>query len=111
MWWKKIAFNNYYLTAFIVSVFLIAIILILSGFLPPVVPLFYGRPVGETQLVTSYLLVIAPGVSLVVSGVNLLISMWVKDVFTKRILAITTLVVSLITVITVVKIILLVGFF
>ncbi|MGA2910430.1 MAG: hypothetical protein ABSE04_01330 [Candidatus Microgenomates bacterium] len=109
--WKKIVFNNYFLAAFILNAISLLVPIVLRSFLPPVVPLFYGRPVGEGQLTTSLGLVIAPAVSILITIINLFLNLWTKDVFLKRVLAASALVISVVTVITVIKIVLLVGFF
>lgn len=93
------------------SLTLAVVIFLLQRNLPPVVPLFYGKPVGAGILTSNYGLLIAPGVSLIITLLNLLISFIVKDSFTKRILIIAALFVTILTAVTVIKIITLVGFF
>ncbi len=78
--------------------------------MPPLAPLFYGRPVGEAQLTNSLGLLIAPGTSFLITVLNLFLSLWTKDDFLKKLLAVSTIVISVLTAITVTKIILLVGF-
>jgi hypothetical protein len=109
--WKKITFNNYFLAALILNALSLLAPVILRGFLPPVVPLFYGRPVGEGQLVSTLGLLIAPAASFLITAVNLLLNLWTKDDFLKKVLAVTALIISIVTAITVIKIMLLVGFF
>jgi hypothetical protein len=111
MWWKKVVFGNFFLSAIVINVVSCIGILILRGFLPPIIPLLYGRPEGVEQLTQPLWLFIAPGISLVITFVNLSLSNWSTDVFLKKILAVTALTVSLINLITVIKIVLLVGFF
>jgi hypothetical protein len=111
MWWKKVTFHNYFFVAFIINILSIAVILITQGLLPPVVPLYYGRPEGVAQLIQPLGLLIAPAISLLIGAINLVLNMWTGDVFLKKILAVTSLVFSVISLITIVKISLLVGFF
>ncbi|MGA3291685.1 MAG: hypothetical protein ABSC49_00895 [Candidatus Microgenomates bacterium] len=111
MFLKRIFSNNYFLATVILDILTIALILVLQSFLPPVVPLLYGRPVGEGQLVPRLWLIIAPIASLAITLINIPLNLWVKDDFLKKIIAISTLVISCVTTITVIKIILLVGFF
>jgi hypothetical protein len=109
--WKKIKFNNYFLAALILNAISILAPIILRSFLPPVIPLFYGRPAGEAQLTSTLGLIIAPVISTVIVMVNIFLNLRTKDDFLKRILAVAALLVSIVTTITVAKIILLVGFF
>jgi hypothetical protein len=109
--WRKVTYRNYFLASIIIEAFLALSIILLKNFLPPLVPLFYGLPAGEEQLTSTLGLLIAPGVSSLMTIVNLCISFWVKDDFIKKILAISTTALALLATITVIKIILLVGFF
>lgn len=86
-------------------------IVVLKNWLPPLVPLFYGKPSGSGQLVTTYELLIAPGVSLLVIIINTFLSLYIPDLFLKKTLIIGAFLLSLLTAITVFKIIFLVGFF
>jgi len=109
--WKKLTFRNYFLAAITIDLVTGLSIILLRDFLPPLVPLFYGRPAGEAQLTGTFGLLIAPGVSFLITVINLGISLLVENNFLKRILAISTIVISVLTTITVAKIIFLVGFF
>ena len=104
-------FRNYFLTAIIINLVVLLSLVLLKSFLPPLAPLFYGRPAGEAQLTNTFGLLIAPGVSLLIIAINLLLSIWAKDDFIKKLLAISTIVISVLTAITIIKIVLLVGFF
>lgn len=86
-------------------------ILVARGYLPPVVPLLYGRPLGESQLVPTLGLVIAPAVALGISVLNIFLSVFIQESLTKKILIISGFLVSILSTITILKIILLVGFF
>lgn len=108
---KKIVFKNFFFVAIIIDVLTVLAIIILKDFLPPRVPLFYGRPVGETQLTSTLGFLIAPISAFLLTLVNLIVSFWVKDYFLKKVIAVSTLTISILTAITVFKIILLVGFF
>lgn len=109
--WKNVPLKGgvYFSTA--LNLILIILVLGLKGFLPPVVPLFYGLPSGTDQLVSSIFLVVAPVSSLIITLINILISNLIKDIFLKRALIISSVFVSLLFAITLVKIVLLVGFF
>ena len=109
--WKKVTYRNYFLAATIINVVAVAFLILLQNFLPPLAPLFYGRPAGEAQLTNTFGLLIAPGVSFLITILNLCLSLWVKNDFLKKLLAISAIVISALTTITVIKIIFLVGFF
>jgi hypothetical protein len=109
--WKKVTYRNYFLAAIIINIVVALLLLLLKSFLPPLTPLFYGKPVGESQLTGTFGLLIAPGVSFLITMLNILFSLWVKDGFLKKILAISTIIVSVLVAITIIKIIFLVGFF
>ncbi len=108
---RELPFRNYIYFSLGLSFLTIAAVLILKNFLPPEVPIFYGKPAGEAELTKTLGLLIAPGISIVALGMNTGLSVIATDVFVKKILIITGLVISLLTSITVTKIILLVGFF
>lgn len=108
--WKKVIYRNYFLAAIIINVGVVLTLFLFRSALPPLVPLFYGRPMGEAQLTKTLGLLIAPGASILITILNLCLSLWVKDDFLKKLLAISAIVISALTIITIIKIILLVGF-
>jgi hypothetical protein len=109
--WKDLPHKNYiYLSLGLIAASAFSI-LIFKNFLPPVVPLFYGRPVGQSQLVGFWGLLIAPAVALAITLINLFIAKHVQDNFLKRVLVISSFFISLLTAITFFRIIFLVGFF
>lgn len=105
----KLPSKNFIFLAFGISLLTILSVLGLKSFLPPEVPLFYGRPVGEAQLTKTLGLAIAPAISILILAVNTIISIMTPDILTKKILIISSFVISLITSITVIRIILLVA--
>lgn len=109
--WKNITFYKYYLASIVLSIISTLGILISRGFLPPIVPLYYGRPIGSEQLTPNIFLFIIPAVSLLITTINIIISKSVNDEFTKKLLAISSLLISIMSAVTLVKIISLVGFF
>jgi hypothetical protein len=108
--WKKVIYRNYFLAAIIINVAVILALFIFKSALPPLAPLFYGRPIGEAQLTKTFGLLIAPGGAILITILNLFLSLGVKDDFLKRLLAISAIVISVLTTITIIKIVLLVGF-
>ena len=111
MFFKKIVFRNYFLAAGLLAIASVAIVLIARGYLPPLLPLFYGKPVGMEELAPRDFLFFVPIASICISFINILISKSAKDDFIKKILAVSSLIVSFMSAVTVIKIILLIGFF
>lgn len=109
--WKKTPLRGLFVTSLVLNILTVGIFLILLKFLPPVTPFLYGRPSGEGQLVPTLFLLSAPAISIIFTIINGVISSFTSDLFTKKLLIVTTFLLSLLTTITVLKIIFLVGFF
>jgi hypothetical protein len=109
--WGKVVLKNYAAAGLSLSLLSAILILIFKRTLPPQVPLFYGLPVGEAQLTSYWGFLIAPAASLVISFINILISSLISDNFYKRVLIISSFFISVLVIITTLKIIFLVGFF
>ncbi len=108
---KDLLYKKYiYLSFTVIAVSLLSI-LIFRDFLPPLVPLFYGRPVGQAQLVGTLGLLIAPLVALIITLTNLFFARLVEDNFLKKVLVLSSSFISLLSLITILKIVFLVGFF
>ena len=97
------------LQASIVSIITIAGVIILRGFLPPQLPLFYGLPKGEQQLTSSINLVIPSLISLGIIVINYSLSTLLEDDFLKKALVLTAIVCVFFSTITTIKIFFLVG--
>lgn len=108
---RQIPFRGYVYVSFGLSLATAFFILVMQSYLPPEVPLFYGRTVGPEQLVSKLEFIIPPGVSALITSTNALISTLISDDFLRKILAISSFVVSLLVTITILKISFLVGFF
>lgn len=108
---KTIVFRNFFVAAGILSLLSMAGIVIVQNYLPPLLPVYYGKPTGIEQLASTYFIFIIPGTSIIITAINLFFNTATKDVFIKKTLAIVSLAVSFMATITVFKIILLVGFF
>ena len=91
----------------LVNVLLIIIIILISNRLPPQVPLYYGIPRGERQLVSPLALILPIALSSLFITLNSVFAYFTKTVFLKNILVIGGFFASLLSVITVIKIILL----
>lgn len=97
---------------FILILFILSMGLLLWRWhmLPPMVPLWYSRPWGADQLTSPYWLLILPLASLLLYGINFLVSMYVMAeylIFTQM-LFLSSLVVSLLSFVALMKILFLV---
>jgi len=109
--WEKLPLKNYLYLSAGLSLFLALIVLVVRNYLPPEVPLFYGKPVGEEQLIPNLGLLIVPGVLLLIIFTNTVLSVITNKPFLKKALIISALFVTIVAAITIFKIIFLVGFF
>ena len=107
-YWKNA--DRYFLLPFLFSVFFCLLItltcLILYSQLPSKIPLFYSLPWGEAQLVTKQQIFILPAVLLLVTLINSLLASQLHPVHfaLKRILMFSLVCISLIILITTIKI-------
>jgi hypothetical protein len=109
--WKDLPYKGCIYFSIALNIVSAVIIVILKGNLPPVVPLFYGLPIGAEQLAPTLELFLTPAAGLIITAINILISFISKDIFLKKLLIISGTFISLLLTITLIKIILLVGFF
>lgn len=107
---QKLPFKGYFYLAIGVDVLCSLLLALTRANLPPVTPLFYGLPVGNQQLVPSIGLLVAPAVALAITVINIILALYLKEVFLKKVLAVSSFFISLLSIVTVAKIILLVGF-
>ena len=108
---EKIALSNFIYAAIVLNVLSLIAILLLQNNLPPQVPIFYGFAEGEQQLSETFGLLLPNAYSLGIILINFIFSIFIENEFLKKILSITSFTISLLSVITVVKIIFLVGYF
>lgn len=93
----------------IINISIIIFIILIQNNLPPQVPLFYGKPYGAEQLTTSISLVFPPLLSIVVSIINSIVIFLIEDDFLQKILLVSMYTLTLLSAITVIKIIFLIG--
>lgn len=104
--WKKTI-----LLIFIVNIITIIVVCLQLPKLPPVVPLYYGNPAGEEQLGPVRGLFIPPGFTLVVWVTAVLITKAYKNSFIETLLVLSLCVLTVLSTVTVFKIMFLVGSF
>ncbi len=98
-----------FIFSFFLNVASMLLSLVAKLILPPEVPLFYGLPQTTEQLVPSLFVAIPSLVSIILTVINVLISINVEGVYLKKTLAFTTLLISILAAIASLKIIFLVG--
>ena len=106
----KIAFIKFVYTALIFNLLNVVVVVLMQKNLPPELPLFYGYTQSDQQLSTTFGLFIPGVVSLAITLVNTALSILIPNDFLKKTLSIASFVISLLFLITVLKIIFLVGF-
>ena len=106
---SKVPFAGFVLASFIINIIIIILVFVLGNFLPPEVPLFYGLPEGQDQLVSTYYLAMPALVSLIITIINLILSSVVESDLSKKALILVSLVITLFSTITTIKIVFLVG--
>lgn len=96
------------LSPLILALLLSFTIIILLKFLPPRLPLFYSLPWGDGQLATHQQFLIIPASIALITLLNLIISwqLHYQQIFFKKVLLLSSAVVSLILTITFIKIVL-----
>lgn len=92
----------------ILATFMALFILLAGKFLPPKLPLFYSLPWGDKQLASLSQLLIVPAIIVLLTLFNLIISWQLhsSQMFFKRILLFSSILVSLILTITFLRILL-----
>lgn len=98
-----------YLTSFILNSSLIAGVFLGKNMLPPEVPLFYGLPEGEGQLVHWQFLGIPSIIAIVFTIINFLICKNSKNVLIKQISTYILIPINFFSLVAIIKIIVLVG--
>lgn len=107
----RIPLRKVFLSSFAINLFTLALVFVAQKYLPPELPLFYGLPQGEDQLAPTHGLFIPGFFSLIINLINTLIILTVKEDFLRKTLIFASLAVSLFSLTTSIKIILLVGSF
>jgi hypothetical protein len=106
---NKIPFKKTVFALIFFNLLMVALVLIAQRILPPVVPLFYGRPQGGEQLAQSLFLSLPPFISLLITLVNLAFIYLLENRFLQKVLLGLAIGVTILSTITVFKIISLVG--
>lgn len=95
----------------VLNLVIIGIIYLIRDHIPPQIPLYYGRPQGEEQLADQMSLIVPPAIVVLLSAINTILINAVKHEFLKKVLVGIIVVTTLLSAVTVVKVITLVGSF
>lgn len=97
------------ITIFLLNIIVLIFIFAVKNLLPPEIPLLYGKPSGEEQLVPKIYLFIPPSLAIVFLLLNLILIKFIKDKFLQYSLLSLSLIITILSTITVLKIISIVG--
>lgn len=107
----KLPFKNYLVASLVCSLVTLLAVILIQKNLPVQVPLFYGAAEGESQLTSSWALIIPSAISILVILINSFLATLLKDDFIKKTLILMATVVTFFSIVTTLKIIFLVGSF
>ena len=102
-------FRGFFLTCLILNVVFSLLVLLLQKSLPPVVPLMYGLPVGEEQLVPRIALAGPSALAFLIAMVNAFGAKASKNPFIEKVLVGLTIVVTSLAIVTTLKVFFLVA--
>jgi hypothetical protein len=105
----KVPFKKTVFFLIFFNLLMVALVALAQQILPPVVPLFYGRAQGEEQLAKSLFLSLPAFISLLITLVNLAFIYLLDNRFLQKVLLGLAIGVTILSTITILKIILLVG--
>ena len=107
----KIPLKNIFYSSLGINILSITAVLLLQDKLPPEIPLLYGLPQGEDQLSSKIWLTVTGGLALTLCFINLAIVYILKNDFLKKTLIVTGFSVSMLSLLTTIQIVLLIGNF
>lgn len=108
---NSILFFRELFIAFAINLGVVLLIFIFRGHYPPVLPLYFGEPLGEGELAKNIFLTVPPLIVLAIIFINGFIINTIKDGFAQKILVGLVYAGTLLSLITVIRISLLVGSF
>lgn len=106
---EKLPLKNLFIYSVVISTITLISGLLAQIILPPEIPLFYGLPQTTVQLSSSFMIILPSLISIFITLINAFMSIKVDDNYLKKVLAFTTISVSILGTITTFKIISLVG--
>jgi len=106
---NKLPLKNFIIVSFFVNIVCLILSFLSKIILPPEIPLFYGLPQNQEQITKSFYLFLPSGISLVLTVINTYISLSINNIYLKKILAMATFLLTILSTVTLIKIIFLVG--
>jgi len=106
---KKVPFTKQIIYCLVINLVMITLAILSIFMLPPEIPLLYGLPEGNDQLVKSWAIVIPNLTSLIIVFVNSILAMRTKDEYLKKVVILTGFTATFFAIITVLKIFFLIG--
>ena len=106
---KNIPLIKIVICLLLINLLTITAVFLLQNKLPPEIPLFYGRAYGEKQLVPALGLVLPSIITIIIITINALVSTQLEEKLLHQILITTSIVATILSLITTIKIVLLVG--
>ena len=108
---EEIPFKKLIYGSLLINILVITLVFFARKYLPPVVPLYYGLAKSEIQLADNIYLILPSSLSLLVISLNVFLSYLFDNDYVKKVLVASSLVITILTAITTIKIMLLVGSF
>lgn len=106
---EKIPLLKIVIVCLLINVSLIIIGTLSQFILPPQIPLFFGLPQTEQQLASSIYIILPALLSLIITLFNLFLVTKLYDIYLKKMFIFTSLVLTLLSSVAIIKIIFLVG--
>lgn len=97
--------------SFVLNIISMAFILLIQKHLPPQIPLYYGLPEGEAQLVSPLWLLLPAVICFILTAINSFLSIYLKNNFIKKLPIFTSITLSAFSTITIFEIAFLIGQF
>lgn len=105
----KIPFKKQVGLCLLINIIVVVLATLSILVLPPEIPLLYGLPEGEEQIVANWAIVLPNLISFFIMLFNSILANYSKDEYLKKIIIITGFVATFFAIITVLKIFFLVG--
>jgi len=108
---EDIPFKKFLYVSAVINIVTISFVVISRKYLPPIVPLFYGLAKSESQLAPNIYLVLPNTLASLILFLNILMTFLFENDHIKKTLIVTPFIVTILSTITTIKIIFLIGSF
>ena len=106
---KKVPFSKQVICCLLINLVMILLATLSIFVLPPEIPLLYGLPEGNDQLVKSWAITVPNLVAFILMFINTIFAINTKDEYLKKIIILAGFTATFFATITVIKIVFLVG--